>query len=123
MMASGIAATARNIGSISGENFKRRTTANNTRLRTPGRLSFDISGPYPRSRRGNTCTYITYFMDNFSNFEEAIPMVNQEAITITEALVENAIVRYGTPIQLLTDQRRNVGGTIFREICKLLQID
>jgi len=121
MMASGIAATARNIGSISGENFKRRTTANNTRLRTPGRLSFDISVPFPRSRRGNT--YITYFMDNFSKFEEAIPMVNQEAITITEALVENAIVRYGTPIQLLTDHGMNVGGTIFREICKLLQID
>lgn len=85
------------------------------------RVSLDISGPFPRSRRGNT--YILSVMDNFSKFVEAIPMINQEATTVARALVETVIVRYGTPIQILTDQGRNVDGILLREICKLLQID
>jgi len=33
------------------------------------------------------------------------------------------VVRYGAPIQILTDQGRNFDGALFREFCQLLDID
>ena len=85
------------------------------------RLSIDITGPHPRSRRGSK--YILTVMDNFTKFVEAIPMINQEAISVARALVDNVIVRYGAPLQILTDQGTNFEGDLFRGLCKLLGID
>ena len=85
------------------------------------RLGVDITGPHPRSRRGNV--YILTVMDYFTKFVEAIPMTNQEATTVAKALVDNVIVRYGAPLQILTDQGTNFDGNLFKELCKLLGID
>jgi len=85
------------------------------------RLSVDITGPHPRSRHGKV--YILTVMDGFTKFVEAIPITNQEASTVARALVENVIVRYGAPIQILTDQGTNFDGNLFRELCRLLDID
>ena len=85
------------------------------------RLSIDVTGPHPRSRRGNV--YILTMMDNFTKFVEAAPMHNQEATSVARALVENVIVRYGAPLQILTDQGTNFEGNLFRELCRLLGID
>src|SRR5678816_18677 len=62
-------------------------------------------------------------MDGFTKFVEAIPMVNQEATSVARALVENVIVRYGAPLEILTDQGKNFDGNLFRELCRLLDID
>ena len=62
-------------------------------------------------------------MDNFTKFVEAIPMANQEATSVARALVENVIVRYGAPLQILTDQGTNFEGNLFKELCRLLGID
>lgn len=43
-------------------------------------------------------------MDNFTKFVEATPLANQEATSAARALVETVIVRYGAPLQILTDQ-------------------
>lgn len=59
------------------------------------RLSIDITGPHPRSRKGHI--YILTVMDYFSKFVEAIRMANQEATSVARALVNTVIVRYGTP--------------------------
>ena len=85
------------------------------------RLSIDITGPHPRSRRGHI--YILTVMDGFTKFVEAIPMANQEATSVARALVETVIVRYGAPLQILTDQGTNFEGNLFRELCRLLGID
>jgi len=62
-------------------------------------------------------------MDGFTKFVEAIPMANQEAATVARALVEHVVVRYGTPIQILTDQGTNFDGNLFRELCRMLDVD
>jgi hypothetical protein len=62
-------------------------------------------------------------MDNFSKFVEAIPMANQEATSVAKALVETVIVRYGAPLQILTDQGRNFEGNLVKGLCELLEID
>ena len=85
------------------------------------RLSLDITGPHPRSRRGHI--YILTVMDGFSKFVEAIPMANQEASSVARALVDNVIVRYGAPLEILTDQGKNFEGNLFKELCRLLDID
>ena len=50
-------------------------------------------------------------------------MTNQEATSVARALVDNVIVRYGAPLQILTDQGSNFEGNQFQELCKLLGID
>ena len=41
-------------------------------------------------------------MDQFSKFIERVVMPNQEAKTVAKALVDNVIVRYGTPLLILS---------------------
>ncbi|VDI08256.1 Hypothetical predicted protein [Mytilus galloprovincialis] len=50
-------------------------------------------------------------------------MPNQEAVTVTTTLVNEFICRYGTPIQILTDQGQNFESNIFQDTCKMLGID
>lgn len=85
------------------------------------RLSIDVVGPFPRSRQGHI--FMLTIMDNFTKFVEAVPMSNQEASSVAKALVETVIVRYGAPLQILTDQGSNFESQLFRELCKLLGID
>lgn len=84
-------------------------------------MSIDVTGPHPRSKRGNV--FILTMMDNFTKFVEVVPMANQEATTVAKAFVEAVVVRYGVPLQILTDQGRNFEGNIFQEMCRLLEID
>src|SRR6218665_44187 len=85
------------------------------------RVSMDITGPHPRSSQGNV--YILTMMDQFTKFVEAVPIANQEATTVAKAFVETVVVRYGVPLQILTDQGRNFEGQVFSEMCRLLEID
>lgn len=85
------------------------------------KVSVDVTGPHPRSRRGNV--YILTVMDNFTKFVEAIPMANQEACTVAKKLVEVVICRYGAPMQILTDKGTNFESAVFQGVCRLLGID
>ena len=49
-------------------------------------LSLDVTGPHPKSSNGYT--YILTVMDNFSKFEFAIPIRDQEASTISTVLMK-----------------------------------
>jgi len=62
-------------------------------------------------------------MDNFTKYVEAVAIPNQEAATVAEALVNTVIVRYGAPLQILTDRGTNFEGHLFKELCRLLEID
>jgi len=85
------------------------------------RLSIDLTGPHPRSRRGHI--YILTVVCPFSKFCECIPLRNKEAVTVARALVEEVFCRYGTPLALLSDRGGEVDGQIMKEVCRLLQID
>jgi len=85
------------------------------------RLSIDLTGPHPRSKRGNV--YILTVVCPFSKWCECIPLRNKEAVTVARALVEQVFCRYGTRFALLSDRGGEVDGHVMREVCKLLQID
>lgn len=85
------------------------------------RLHVDLTGPYPRSRRGSV--FIVTCVDPFTKWAEAFPVPNKEAATVARVVVEQVICRYGVPIAILTDGGKEVDGQLMAEVCRLLDID
>lgn len=84
------------------------------------RVALDVIGPLPKSKRGNR--FILVIGDHFTRWMEAFPLPDQQAEQVAEKLVHEFISRFGTPLQIHTDQGRNFESIIFKEICKLFEI-
>ena len=78
-------------------------------------------GPLPTSYLGNK--YLLVIGDYFTKFAHVIPMRNQEADTVARKLVDNFITIFGVPMQIHTFQGANFESILFKELCKLLDID
>ena len=61
------------------------------------RLRLDMTGSHHRSRQGHV--YNLTVMDNISKYVEAIPLANQEAMTVAKARVETVILSMGPPFR------------------------
>ena len=85
------------------------------------KVCLDILGPLPMTRQRNK--YILVMTDIFTKWTEAIPMPDQEASTVTKVFVDTFVSRFGTPLQLHTDQGRNFEAKIFQKMCTFLQIE
>lgn len=85
------------------------------------RVAVDILGPLPETLNKNK--YILVIGDYFSKWTEAFPLPNQEAQSIARVLVEEWVCRYGVPRSLHSDQGRNFESNLFKELCRLLQIN
>lgn len=86
------------------------------------RIAFDILEPLPRAADGSKNLLVV--MDYFTKWPKVLyPIPDQEALTIAEALVQHWILRYGVPIQLHSDQRRNFLSAVLKGVCQLLGID
>jgi len=66
------------------------------------RISIDITGPHPRSRKGNE--YILTMIDHFSKWAEAFPIRDHTAPTVARLLTTQVFARFGCPQQILADQ-------------------
>lgn len=84
------------------------------------RIALDVIGPLPKSRRNNK--YILVIGDHFTRWMEAFPLPHQQAEQIAEKLVFEFMSRFGTPLEIHTDQGRNFESDIFTHICKLFEI-
>ena len=84
------------------------------------RVSMDILGPFITSHNGNK--YVVTISDEFTKWTEAIALPNQEASTIAVAFVHNFICRFGTPLQVHTDQGRNFESSLMKQMCDLFCI-
>jgi hypothetical protein len=80
-----------------------------------------VVGPFPKTRKGNQ--YILTICDCFTKWIEAFAMKDQESITIMEVLVDQFVCRFGTPMQLHSDQGTNFQSNAFNEMCDYLSID
>lgn len=65
------------------------------------KIALDVSGPYPKTHSGNQ--YIVTFIDMYSGWPEAFAVPNKKAETVVHLLVDEIFPRFGTPLQLLTD--------------------
>lgn len=84
------------------------------------RIGIDILGPLPRTKKGNSV--ILVIGDYFTRWMEAYPLSDQTAETVAHELVHKFITTFGCPLELHSDQGRNFESTLFKEVCKLLQI-
>jgi hypothetical protein len=84
------------------------------------RVAVDILGPLPITSSGNK--YLLVLTDYFSKWAEALPLPNQEAQTIADALLDHVFTRFGMPSELHSDQGRNFDGHLVRMICERLGI-
>jgi len=57
------------------------------------RVAVDITGPFPRTEFGNK--YLMVAIDYFLKWPEVVPLPNQEAVTVAEALITNVIATFG----------------------------
>ena len=84
------------------------------------RIAIDILGPLPLSESGNK--YLLVAMDYFTKWPEVYPLPNQTAVTVAEVLVRNFFCRFGTPMEIHSDQGRNFESNVFAEVCKIMGI-
>ena len=85
------------------------------------RMSIDITGPHPRSSRGNI--YILTMVDHFSKWAEAIPLSRHTAPVVARALMTHVFSRFGMPLQLLSDRGPEFESQLFTELMQWLEID
>jgi transposase InsO family protein len=84
------------------------------------RLAVDILGPLPVTDSGNK--YLLVAVDHFTKWPEAIPLPNQEAATIAEALMTHVFSKFGVCAELFSDQGANFESRLIAEVCKILGI-
>jgi transposase InsO family protein len=85
------------------------------------RVSIDITGPHPRSSSGKV--YILTLVDHFTKWAEAFALTNHTAPTVAKILITQVFSRYGTPMQILSDQGPEFESELFKELLKWMEID
>ena len=85
------------------------------------RMAIDVMGPLPRSTEG--FKYIVVIIDYFTKWAEAFPMRDQEAATVARVLVEQVVLKLGSPATLHSDQGTNFQSRLFKEAVRLLGIE
>jgi hypothetical protein len=85
------------------------------------RVAIDILGPLPVTTNGNK--YILVIVDHFTKWTESVALPNQTAETVAKAFVDEFVCRFGTPLQLHSDQGSNFESEVFAGMCSLLHID
>ena len=84
------------------------------------RVATDLLGPFPVTERTNK--YILVVQDQFSKWTEAYAVPDITAETVTRKIVCEFISRFGTPLDLHSDQGRNYEAKLYKVMCKLLKI-
>ena len=85
------------------------------------RVAIDVLGPLPKTHNGNK--YCLVLTDCFTKWTEAYAIPDQEASTIAKTLVNEFVCRFGTPLQVHSDQGASFQSHVFNQMCDLLCID
>ncbi|XP_051166838.1 uncharacterized protein K02A2.6-like [Leptopilina boulardi] len=80
-------------------------------------LHTDIVGPLPNSEG---FTYLLSMIDRFSRWTEAVPLRDISAETVTRALYDNWISRFGFPDVITTDQGTQFESRLMKSLVSLL---
>ena len=84
------------------------------------KCALDIVGPLNQTTEGNK--YVLTFQDELSKYTLALPIKQQDAVTVAKVFVEEIALKFGIPQMILTDQGSNFMGEVFTNVCKLLKI-
>lgn len=88
---------------------------------TLAKVGLDLCGPFPITQNGNK--YILNIVDWFTKYVVSIPIPDSKALTTAKALVDNFILVYGTPVELITDNAKTFTAESFKELARILKIN
>ncbi len=84
------------------------------------RVSVDLMGPFKRTQDGNE--YIVVMQDHFTKWVEGRAICGKEALTVADAIVQDWVLKHGTPISLHSDRGKEFTAALHQEVCDMLQI-
>ncbi|KAL4100899.1 hypothetical protein QTP88_020924 [Uroleucon formosanum] len=88
---------------------------------TPTGGHSDIVGPLPITELGNT--HILTMQDELTRYALAVALASTDATTVARAFVECCVCIFGIPTSILTDCGTNFLSDVFKNMCKLLDIE
>ena len=80
------------------------------------RASLDLTGPLPETCSGNK--YILVMADHFDKWCECVALSNLEAETISRAVAEKWVCRWGAPFHLHSNQGQQFESQLFQDVMK-----
>lgn len=83
------------------------------------KIYLDLVGPLTRD---NNYNYILTLQCDLTKYVEAYPIAGKDARTVATTLVNNFILRYGIPRQIVTDRGTEFINSTMEEVCKILNI-
>ena len=84
------------------------------------KVHIDFMGPFPRTIDGNV--HLLVIVDSFTKWCELIPLPSQEAEVTAWAVVKEFFLKFGCPLEIVSDQGRNFESALFREVCELFRV-
>ena len=84
-------------------------------------MAMDVVGPIPTSARGNN--FILVMGEYLTRYMIAAPMPDQKAETVMNTFIDSAILEYGVPERVLTDQSTNFLSQTMDTLYKQLGIE
>jgi hypothetical protein len=84
------------------------------------RIHADLFGPLKIS--GNNKKYILCMTDAFTKYVELVAVENKEASTVGSAIFERWICRYGSPLEIITDQGKEFCNQLSDDLYRHLQV-
>ncbi len=77
-------------------------------------------GPFKMTQNGND--YIVFMQDHFTKWVEGRAICGKEGLTIADSVVQDWILKHGTPVTLHSDQGKEFTSALHQEVCDLLRI-
>ena len=77
----------------------------------------DMLGPFPPSEQGNKC--ILVMVDQFTKWVEIHAFPDVTALSTAKCAVDQFFSRFGTHLQIHTDQGGNFDGNVMKALCHL----
>ena len=83
-------------------------------------LCIDLTGPFPRSRSGNT--HLLVVTDQLTKWVELFPLREATARAVAKVLVGEIFPRFGVPRNLISDNGRQFVARVVKWVCRLFGV-
>jgi transposase InsO family protein len=83
-------------------------------------ISLDFCGPFRETPEGNR--WILTITDFFSRWPICIPVPNQSAEVLVDALVKHVVTEHGIPKRIVTDLGKSLSGRVMKRFCARMGI-